>query len=55
MEGEFSGIVLVAAFAVVAGLCGKLTARLCRIGSARGPAAKGEPQAADPTAGNCPS
>jgi hypothetical protein len=38
MEGEFSWLVLVAAFVIVAGCCGILAARLCGIiGSAGGP------------------
>jgi len=38
MEGEFSWLVLVAAFALVAGCCGILAARLCGIiGSPGGP------------------
>jgi hypothetical protein len=39
MKGEFSWLVLVAAFLAVAGLCGVLAVRLLRIGSAPGPAA----------------
>ncbi len=51
MEGEFSWLVLVAAFALVAGCCGILAARLCGIiGSPGEPASAGETQA-DPAIG----
>jgi len=39
MRGEFSWLVLVAAFVAVAGACGVLITRLLRIGSAGEPAA----------------
>jgi hypothetical protein len=43
MEGEFSWLVLVAAFATITGLCVVLTARLWRIaGSVRAPAPAGD-------------
>ena len=34
MEGDFSGIILVAAFAVIVGACAMLTLKLWRTGSA---------------------
>jgi hypothetical protein len=47
MQGEFSWLVLVAAFVIVTGLCGILSVRLWRIaGSPGGPAARGEPASA---------
>jgi hypothetical protein len=50
MEGEFSWLVLVAAFVMVTGLCGIGVARLWRIaGSPGGPAPAGD--AADATEG----
>jgi len=43
MEGEFSWLVLVAAFAMVTGLCGILAARLWRLtGSPGEPSAVGD-------------
>jgi hypothetical protein len=51
MEGEFTWLVLVAAFAVIAGLCGVLVARLFLIGSAGRPQRRGQAQAADPAIG----
>jgi hypothetical protein len=44
MNGEFSWLVLVAAFVIVTGFCGIASVRLWRIaGSPGGPAAPGEP------------
>ena len=49
MEGEFSWLVLVAAFVTIAGLCVVLTARLWRIaGSPGGPAPAGDAAERDP-------
>lgn len=45
MEGRFSWLVLIAAFAAVTVLCGFLAARLLRIGSGERPA--GETRAPD--------
>jgi len=44
MRGEFSWLVLVAAFAAVAVACGVLITRLLRIGSAGEPAARETPR-----------
>jgi hypothetical protein len=51
MKGEFSWLVLVVAFVIVTGLCGILTARLCRVGSPGEAASAGETRAAGPAAG----
>jgi hypothetical protein len=49
MEGEFSWLVLVAAFVMVAGCCGILAARLCGIiGSTGGPGTPPADTQADP-------
>jgi hypothetical protein len=52
MGGGISWLVLVAAFAAVAGLCGVLMFRLCRIGSPAGPVPGGGTQAAGPMIGH---
>jgi hypothetical protein len=54
MEGEFSWLVLVAAFAAITGLCGVLVARLFLIGSPARPRRPRETQAADPAIGHHP-
>jgi hypothetical protein len=54
MEGEFTWLVLVAAFAVIAGLCGVLAARLFLIGSPGRPRRPAETQVADPPIGHQP-
>jgi hypothetical protein len=51
MEGEFSWLVLVAAFATIIGLCGVLAARLFLIGS---PGRPRETQVVDPAIGHHP-
>jgi hypothetical protein len=54
MEGEFTWLVLVAAFAVITGLCGVLVTRLFLIGSPVWPRRPRETQAADPAIGHGP-
>jgi hypothetical protein len=51
MKGEFSWLVLVVAFVIVTGLCGILTARLCRVGSAGEAVSASETRATDPATG----
>jgi hypothetical protein len=53
MRGEFSWLVLVAAFVMVTGLCGILAARLGRVGSSGEPAPRAEP-VRDPGTGSEP-
>jgi len=54
MEGEFTWLVLVAAFAAITGLCGILAARLFLIGSPGRPSRPGETRAADQPIGGQP-
>jgi hypothetical protein len=54
MEGEFTWLVLVAAFAAITGLCGVFAARLFRIGPPGRPRRPGETQVADPATGDHP-
>jgi hypothetical protein len=54
MEGEFTWLVLVAAFAAVTGLCVVLAARLFRIGPPGRPSRPRETQMADPAIGHRP-
>jgi hypothetical protein len=54
MEGEFTWLVLVAAFAAITGLCGVLAARLFLIGPPGRPRSAGETQVVDPATGDHP-
>jgi hypothetical protein len=54
MEGEFTWLVLVAAFAVITGLCGILAARLFLIGPPGRPPRPGEKRVADQPIGSQP-
>jgi len=55
MEGEFTWLVLVAAFAAITGLCAVLAARLFLIGSPGRPRRPVDPQVAvDPATGHHP-
>jgi hypothetical protein len=54
MEGEFTWLVLVAAFAAVTGLCGVLAARLFLIGPPGRPPRPRDTQVADPAISDHP-
>jgi hypothetical protein len=54
MEGEFTWLVLVAAFAVITGLCAVLAARLFLVGSPDRPRRPRETEAVDPAIGHNP-